>query len=238
MGDFNLPNLDTRSGLPLDNANNCESYYNIFEDAGLTHLVHEPTHQDGNTLDFILSNQPELFSNINLEKDIFPSDHYVVNFTLRASIEKRQEVPRVVYNYRKANWDGLRKAISDMNFCGILRNYQADVNQACMQWTSKFKSLIDKFIPRHRIKNINSPPWIDGDVIHLSHKKENAHRKAFRKDTPESWSKYKKLRNKLRNLVDFKYNKYIEDSTAAVSDNPKRFWGLLRSKNKKQKYSH
>ena len=37
-------------------------------------------------------------------------------------------------------------------------------------------------------------------------------------------------RNKLRNLVDFKYNKYIEDSTAAVSVNPKRFWGLLRSK--------
>ena len=135
-----------------------------------------------------------ILSNINVETDIFPSDHHIIKFTLRASTEKLQKVPRVVYNYRKANWDGLRKAIIDSNLCETLRNYHADVNEACMHWTSAFKRLIDEFIPRHKYKNINSPPWIDGDVNHLSHKKETAHKKAFSNDTPESWSKCKKLR--------------------------------------------
>ena len=232
LGDFNLPNLDTNSGLPLDNSQTCGMYYNTFQESGLLHLVHEPTHRSGNTLDFMLSNQPELFSNINVEKDVYPSDHYLVNFTLRVSIDKIQKVPRIVYNYRKADWNGLRNAISNTDMCNILRTYSTDINQACQQWTVTFKKLIDKFIPRHKIKNVDTPPWIDGDVIHLSNKKESAHRKAFKRNTPESWNKYKRLRNKLGNLVDFKYNKYIEDTTSAVCDNPKRFWGLLRSKTK------
>ena len=230
MGDFNLPNLDTVSGLPLDNSNVCHSHYNIFQEIGLTHLVQEPTHRHGNVLDFILSNQPELFNSVTVEKDVFPSDHHLINFNLNVSVENLEKIPRVVYNYNKADWPGLRKAITDADLCSILRDHQDDVNQACSQWTSVFKSLIDKYIPRHKIKNINSPPWIDGDVMHLSNKKETAHRKAHKKNTSESWSKYKKLRNKLRNLVDLKYKKFIEDTTASVCDNPKRFWGLLRSR--------
>ena len=232
MGDFNLPNLDTESGLPLDNSSVCEMYYNIFQDFSLLHLIHVPTHRNGNTLDFILSNEPDLFGNISVEKDIFPSDHYLINFNIHVTLLQPEKVSRIVYNYRKADWIGLRSAISNSNLGEILRTYSSDISQACEQWTVTFREIIDKYIPRHKIKNINSPPWIDGDVLHLSNKKETAHRKAIKKNTPESWNKYKRLRNKLRNLVDFKYDKYIEDSTAAVCDNPKRFWGLLRSKMK------
>jgi len=69
-------------------------------------------------------------------------------------------------------------------------------------------------------------------IVHLSNKKDTAHRKAINKDTPEAWDKYKKLRKKLRNLVDAKYKHYIADTTEAVVDNPKRFWGLLKTKTK------
>ena len=232
MGDLNLPNMDTESGIPLDNTNNCFSYYNSFQESALQHLVHEATHEDGHVLDFILCNHPELFSDIYIEKNNFPSDHYIVNFSFDVVVKQPRVVPRIVYDYKKADWVGLRKAIIDTKLSNLLNQYRLDVHKACSKWTHAVKSLIDKYIPRHKIRNINSPPWIDGEVIHLSNKKETAHKKARRKDNPDSWAKYKRLRNKLRNLVDFKYNKYIEDTTSAVNDNPKRFWGLVRSKTK------
>ena len=66
----------------------------------------------------------------------------------------------------------------------------------------------------------------------MSNKKETAHRKALRCDTPEAWSRYKVLRNKLKNLVNSKYNNFIKESSQDISINPKRFWSLLRAKTK------
>ena len=39
MGDFNLPNMDPATGIPLDNRWNCEAFYNVFQSAGLSHKV-------------------------------------------------------------------------------------------------------------------------------------------------------------------------------------------------------
>ena len=196
MGDFNLPNMDPSTGLPLNNAFHCDDYYNIFQDNGFVHLVTSATHRSGNALDFIPANHPDCFTNINVESDIFPSDYNVVNFS-----KKINKIPRTVYNYRKADWNGLRRSIAESDLFQIIQDSGNDINSACSRWTNQFLKLINKFVPCCKVRNINSPPWIDGEVVHLSNKKDTAHRKAINKDTPEAWDKYKKLRNKLRNLI-------------------------------------
>ena len=201
MGDFNLPNMDPATGLPLNNAFHCDDYCNIFQDNGLVHLVTSATHRSGNTLDFILTNHPECFTNIYVESDIFPSDHNVVNFSFFAEVKKINKIPRTIYNYRKADWNGLRRSIGESDLFQIIQDSGNDINSACSRWTNQFLKLINKFVPCCKVRNINSPPWIDGEVVHLSNKKDTAHRKAINKDTPEAWDKYKKLRNKLRNLI-------------------------------------
>ena len=207
-GDFNLPNLNPIAGVALDNRWNCSEYCDIFHEAGLSHFVTQPTHELGNTLDFILVTCPEFFTEISVEQDLFPSDHYVINFGIISDLHKSQKTTRTIYNYHKANWSGLKQAIIDSN------------------------GHVNKFIPKYKLKIINNPPWIDGDVIHLSHQKEAAHNKALRSYTPQSWAKYKKLRNKLRNFVNSKYHNYIKDCSDNIASNPKRFWSLLRAKTK------
>ena len=178
MGDFNLPNMDPATGIPLDNIWNCEAFYNVFQSAGLSHKVTGPTHERGNTLDFILATCPEYFTDINTEEELFPSDHFVINLGLVGDIRKTSKISRTVYYYRKADWQGLKLAIRNANLADIVNQCGHNIDNAYNLWTSKLLELINRFIPSYKLKNINSPPWIDGDVIHMSNKKETAHRKA------------------------------------------------------------
>ena len=38
-------------------------------------------------------------------------------------------------------------------------------------WYSKLMSLVEEIVPKVKIRDINSPPWIDGQVVHLLRKK-------------------------------------------------------------------
>ena len=103
-------------------------------------------------------------------------------------------------------WDAMKQAIRESDLTGVLEENSYDVNNA---WNNVGNSIITLYIPLFRLKNINSPPWIDGEVIALSKRKETARKKARRTDSPQAWASYKRLRNSLRTLTRRKYNEYI-----------------------------
>ena len=114
------------------------------------------------------------------------------------------------------------------NLININNGDNSDIDIACQLWTEAVKNIASKFIPKFQIKNKNSPPWIDGEVIHLSNKKETTRRKAHRKNSDSLWANYRSLRNKLTNLVNSKYLSYINNTVDSISSNPKRLWSLIR----------
>ena len=62
--------------------------------------------------------------------------------------------------------------------------------------------------------------------------KNTAWRRAHRKNTHASWAKFKKLRNKLVNLIRQKSKNFINNLGLSVKENPKRFWSYIKSKTK------
>ena len=70
MGNFNLPNMDPATSIPLDNRWHCEALYNVFQFAGLSHMVTGPTHERGDPLDFILATY---FTDIDTSDELFTS---------------------------------------------------------------------------------------------------------------------------------------------------------------------
>ena len=229
FGDFNLRNLDLTTGMPLNNEGHCREYFRAFQDFDLEHKVFGPTHKLGGRLDLILTSMPENVNDVYIE-DLFTSDHSVVHFSIVGSIKRCDTTKRTVYNYKKANWLGLRNALTQSDLNSIIDLSRGNIDIACQQWTATIIDLMNKFIPKYTIPNINSPPWIDGDVIHLSNKKETARRKAQRKNTEGLWENYRKLRNELRNLTNSKYINYIKNSAYDLSNNTKRFWGVLKAR--------
>ncbi len=231
MGDLNLPNINTVSGLPTNNNNNSELFYNIFQEFGLTHKIHAPTHNSGNTLDFILTTFPDKFKKINTEISPIESDHLMINFTINIEHKLPNLPPRQVFNYKKAKWSDLKSDITNSNLEHFILECD-DVNQACTYWTNTVTNLLNKHIPKIKIKNSNTPPWIDSEVINISKRKETARRRANKLNTDQSWTKYNKIRNKLKSLTKSKYLNYINDISTSLFNNSKRFWGVIKNKTK------
>jgi hypothetical protein len=228
MGDFNLPNLDPESDTPTSPDNCCFDYYETFRDYNLSHVINFPTHRGGNRLDLILSTTPDKLSNISCEEDLFSSDHHLINFSLDFPSSLIKSI-RTVYNYKKADWQGLKAAIiaSDLN---SLLDSSPDLSEVCSRWTNTLLALMKRFIPTIKLKNVSSSPWIDGEVISLCRRKERSRQKALRNNSPDTWTSYRHLRNKLKTLIQNKYNSYIASTFSNLSSNPKRFWGLVRAK--------
>ena len=86
-------------------------------------------------------------------------------------------------------------------------------------------SCVDQFITKIKIKDPNRPAWIDADVLHLIRKNERVRQGARVTDSPYQWSKYRKIRSKVKKL---KFNKrnYIDKLENSLKSNPKIF-GLI-----------
>ncbi|CAB4020455.1 Hypothetical predicted protein [Paramuricea clavata] len=171
LGDFNLPALDwttfdeqiptTAGGQPEN------SFCDLFDDNFLRQFILGPTHNCGNKLDLLLSNCPEIITNVEKstpEQCKFPTDHYIVEFQIKLKFKRARNVKRRIYNYKMANFEGLRSCLSNVPFENA---FSDDIVQHWSDWKDLFLTAVNKFVPVKTIKDINSPQWIDGEVRQL-----------------------------------------------------------------------
>ena len=78
----------------------------VFE-YNLSQIVNSPTHTCGGILDLILTNFEDGIHALTVHPQMIPSDHFPISF--RVSIESHSVtnvIPRFIYNYSKANYNG------------------------------------------------------------------------------------------------------------------------------------
>ena len=97
-------------------------------------MVTGPTQERGNTLDFILATCPEYFTDINKDEELFPSDHFVINSGQVRDLRKTSKILQTVYDYRKADWQGLKLAIRNANLVDIVNQCGHNIDNACNLW--------------------------------------------------------------------------------------------------------
>ena len=110
-GDFNLPGrqMDLLSDLLLDRS--------------LTQLVTQPTRGE-NILDLLLTNSPDMISQVDVVSGIPGSDHDAIQFLARFVKPTLVRQNRPVYNFRKADFDRFRDLLSKIpwNSCFLTDN--------------------------------------------------------------------------------------------------------------------
>ena len=97
---------------------------------------------------------------------LFETDHTVLSFNFNSTSKVRRQIPRTVYNFKRSNFVKLRGLISN----GWLYNdvcTSSDINEAWLKWNERITDMVNSCIPRVKIKNSSTPPWIDGDVRHI-----------------------------------------------------------------------
>jgi hypothetical protein len=79
------------------------------KDNFLQQFIKGPTRIAGNKLDLLLS-KPEMIEHVSTltpEESAFPSDHYLVNFSIRLKFKRARRVQRKAYNYKRADFQDL-----------------------------------------------------------------------------------------------------------------------------------
>ena len=171
-GDLNMPWIDWNNGLLVDESSKSEEscmnrvLHDFIGESYLTQYVDCPTHEKGNTLDLIFTNNSELIHGFNAYPTI-NSDHHIVECTTNLEFCYNNTI-------QNANSDTCKEDnFSDYNF------FSDDINWSSVEeelykvdWDHKFKDsnvtdkfavfsescldVVKKLIPKRKLKNKNS----------------------------------------------------------------------------------
>ena len=90
-------------------------------------------------------------------------------------------------------------------------------------------STADKFIPKPKIKERNSPPWINAEIRHLLNKKETIRRKLRSNQNNHLKQSYRDIRALIKRQIEESRSSYFDKVGAEIDTNPKRFWSLIKA---------
>ena len=217
IGDFNLNTVKYWNNPMSSNASK-NLFIETFHDLGFEQLIHEATHKNGNILDLLLTNQPGLVSNINIQPNgICVSDNISVYFTLNKNVPRKKPTIRKLYNFKKANLANLNHMLRKVKWSRLF--YGNDINSAWNLFKSKLDQFIRVNIPTISIKSKYRPPWFDSEMHKLCIHKESG--------SEDELNKFKDARKEFRKKAKEKMNSFIADDLLIMKMILKRSFGLM-----------
>ena len=205
-GDFSLPELNWSEDMSAPIHNGGRADHNVFcelmGDNFLQQFISSPTHISGNKLDLLLFNWPEVIENVSTfhpRDGRFPSDHYVITFTIKLRFKRSKGSTRQVFDFKNGNLNALRESLSRIPFQIAASK---DIDEYWSNWKDLFLSAVKDHVPTKTVRDTNSPPWIDGEVRHLIRKKYAALKK-YRQHKTEERKKKKTTRSQSKPQVRY-----------------------------------
>jgi hypothetical protein len=223
VGDLNLPTIDWEKGeaqgagpeLVLDACN----------DKFMDQVVQFETHLRGNCLDLILTNAPDMISEVKNEGRLGASDHYMISAKISAKISKGDS-RAMVKNWWKADWQSMKAELAAADWSDL---ESSTADQAWESVKSKVEGLIDKYVPNKRKGMQGKPPWMSRQLLREVRKK---HRMWTREDARNVSAEYKAVEKKVRNMIRNAKRKLEKKLATENGGNSKPFYAYLKSKTK------
>ena len=168
-GDFNLSEIDWQTGTA--NSGDCLHNYftKLLKDNYLWQLVDFLT-RGKNILALILTTIPTKVQHIHGFDDIICTDHKLISFELDLKVPKKSRTKRVVYNFKRADWSGLKETL---HACVVPDNVDTSLDN----WYDLFVAAADDHIPKCKARSVNDLHWIDNELGLLLKKKDDARKK-------------------------------------------------------------
>ena len=227
-GDFNLPQLFCHDSELVNN----HRFIDALNDNFLHQINIYPT-RNNNILDLLITNIPELLCITDIitpDQMGICSDHNGLQFEIQMSVKAPPKLSRYVYDFPKGNIIGLRnKLVNEDVLLSCISDSHEDLDLDWSLWKEKFMSTADKFIPKRKIKDRNSPPWINAEIRHLLYKKETIRRKLRSNQNNHLKQSYRDIRALIKRQIQESRSSYFDKVGAEIDTNPKRFWSLIKA---------
>ena len=223
MPEINWPTLSATSTHAI-------SFCEIVYDCNFYQLVSDPTHIKGNTLDLLLTNDPDRVSSLSLDSSHSTVlDHYTISLIYTCTSHHhnltRQSSPS--YNFPLADWQGLNNYLGDINFDMYFSSSNIDYI-----WESIHNAIseaCDKFIPKTAKRRSTLPKWFSPQVRHLLNKIRSLNRKLRSHSSPSLLAKLASLKEDLPNEIDLAKVKYVSHLTSTYANNKFKLFKHLSS---------
>ncbi len=161
---FNFPKINwhTLTGDSETSALFCEFVF----DNDLDHLVTEPTHRQGNTLDLMLTNCSNIVHDVQVHtKSCIPTDPFIISSSIQTPVlPTRRSKSRFIYNFRKADLNQMADFLLDCNFEPCLSSLDLEFVWSFIK--STIYQAMDLLIPKVRLRANNSPKWLIATIRH------------------------------------------------------------------------
>ncbi|XP_053380036.1 uncharacterized protein LOC128548696 [Mercenaria mercenaria] len=196
-GDFNVPDISWKDNTITSSKHYAKKvsqhYLDIASDLGAEQMVSFPTRKD-NTLGLVLTSHPGFSERCKpLPPITEKSDHDIVLFDLAMQPIRARPKRRTIYLWKKANTDGIKKALADYGQSFLSRTFSTTADMWA-DFKSTIENVTQEFVPTRRTLAKHTHPWIDSHLRKLTRRRYRAFKKARRTNSPVDWSRYTKLR--------------------------------------------
>ena len=234
-GDFNLPHV-CRNSQELTTGTNENTFISILRDFFLEQVNTTPT-RGNNILDLVITSTPE---RIHISEVLKPTDseiltdHSAIIFDISLMSNPVPKIKRTVFDYRRADFDGLRSHLhSSLNLTETI-SMDGDINQDWYDWKNSFLEAVSDFVPQKTLRSRNYLPWMNSGILHLIKMKNSISNRIKTSCSPSKHllDKFRELRTQIKLMLRESRLEYINSICLSRCHNPKRFWSFFKIKSK------
>ncbi len=239
IGDFNYPDINW-STLTQESDNESSQEYKFLEciqNHYLTQHLDKPTRVRGtdtpNILDLLLTDDERIIRNIDYQSPLGKSDHAVLQFEVLC-YTKVQEYKRLKYYFDSANYEAMKRDISNINWDEALKDCASVDNM----WDTFYKvtsGLVDQHV-QHRLvtcnKNVRWSVPMDNRLRAVIRKKHRSWTRYMENRSPHKHREFCKLRNKVTKLTKNLRREFEKKLAKESKSNPKAVWKYIHSKSR------
>ena len=225
IGDFNLPGINWTNGT-CDRKSS--PFFETFANKGLEQMIDFPTHVKGNTLDLLLTNDPENIISVESLGNLGNSDHCIIEVEMLYKA-KVSENETLFPDWQNCDTEGLQKHFDNVNWNNCLSGKDVESQWLC------FKQIInegvDKYVPKKKRSRQNNCVWMDKKVKNLINYKKRLFKLVKTNRSEDNVNRLRLAEKKCKNAVR-KAKKNYEKKLSANGSNVKKFHAYIRSKTK------
>ena len=131
-----------------------------------------------NILDLLITNHPKQVSILDIcdPKEVgMSSDHRVVRFKVLSPVSSTKQPKRLVFDYKRADFEGLRNRLTELDICSLLSNNEKEftIDDDWSVWKNAVLSVVYEYIPTKYVDPRRTPPWITPSILHQIRKKSH-----------------------------------------------------------------
>ena len=225
VGDFNYPYIDWET---LSTSARGKKFIDKCTANLLEQMVDFPTHDKGNILDLVFTNNPEKIHTIREMGKIGKSDHtaLMIEILVPKSVEPKQVNKP---GWGRANWDQMKADWSSTNWYETLGSLNTE--DAWQLIRNTLKTLEQKYVPVRPWRTATRPPWMSAELLRLIRSKRRLWAQHRKQNNAESLARYKEV-EKIVNKKIRSAKRNLERKLAEDNSSNKSFFNYIRSNTK------